>query len=367
MERQKLVCVGIVVVALGAVLAQQQDHQSRYQYHSGEISIPPASETEPFLLEFSPARAVAYMEEGATAWTRERKCLSCHTNATYMVTRPALTSSLGRPSEELRAFAIQQLTEFQSTDLEKLRSGIRPTQVAYLAQGMAEWDAHVTGKLSAETEDALDLMLQVQGESGDWGNTDAWPPFESSNYHSTTVAALAMATAPGWLAVRAKDEAVEKVKNYLKGGAPHDYGRLLLLWVATRWPGLLDEDVKQKLIANVWRHQRKDGGWSIRTFSSPDKWGRGNRAEKLRAEDEFQNPPSDGHQTGLCLLVLRQAGVPAADPRLQRAVKWLLSHQRESGRWWTRSLNTDKFHFITYSGTCYPLLALDSCGLLEAM
>ena len=366
MKRQKFVGVAIVVVALGAALAQKPDHR-KHQYHSGEISIPPASESEPFLREFSPARALAYVEEGATAWTRERKCLSCHTNATYMVTRPSLTGSLGRPSEELRTFAIQELAEYRSTDLKKLKSGIKPTQVAYLAQGLAEWDAHVTGKLSAETEDALDLMLQVQGESGDWSNVDTWPPFESNNYQSTTVAALAMATAPGWLEGRAKDGAVEKVKRYLKQGAPHDYGRLLLLWVATRWTGLLDEDVKQELIENVWSHQRKDGGWSIRTFAAPEEWGKGNRAEKLRSEDEFRDPPSDGHQTGLCLLVLRQAGVPATDPRLQRAVKWLLGHQRESGRWWTRSLNTDKFHFITYSGTCYPLLALDSCGLLEPM
>ena len=364
MERKRHVGVWILVLTLGTVIAQDRDLHLKHQYHSGEISIPPASESEPFLRKFSPTLAVAYMEEGATAWTRERKCLSCHTNGTYLVARPSLTRSLGRPSEEIRNFAVQQLKKFRSTDLEKLRSGIRPTQVAYLAQGLAEWDAHVTGKLSPETEDALGLMLEVQGESGDWGNTDAWPPFESSNYQSTTVAALAMATAPGWLAARGQDGAVEKMKRYLQTGAPHDYGRLLLLWVSTRWPGLLEGEVKQALVENVLGHQRKDGGWSIRSFAAPEEWGRGNRAEKLRSEDQFQDPPSDGHQTGLCLLVLRQAGVPAADPRLQRAVKWLLSHQRESGRWWTRSLNTDKFHFITYSGTCYPLLALDTCGLL---
>ena len=39
-------------------------------------------------------------------------------------------------------------------------------------------------------------------------------------------------------------------------------------------------------------------------------------------------------------------------------------NQRESGRWWTRSLNNDSSHFITYSGTAYPLLALGLCGEL---
>ena len=107
-----------------------------------------------------------------------------------------------------------------------------------------------------------------------------------------------------------------------------------------------------------------DGGWSIRTFAAPDQWGSGNRAVKLRSESGFLKPASDGHMTGLAVLVLREAGVPAKDARLQKAVKWLLSNQRESGRWWTRSLNTDKYHYITYSGTAYPLLALMRCGAL---
>ena len=62
--------------------------------------------------------------------------------------------------------------------------------------------------------------------------------------------------------------------------------------------------------------------------------------------------------------MLREAGVPANDPRLQKGIQWLLAIQRESGRWWTRSLNTDKAHYITYSGTAYPLLALMKCGVL---
>jgi squalene-hopene/tetraprenyl-beta-curcumene cyclase len=54
--------------------------------------------------------------------------------------------------------------------------------------------------------------------------------------------------------------------------------------------------------------------------------------------------------------------VPADDPRLQKAIAWISASQRESGRWWTRSLNTDSWHFITYSGTAYPLLALQMCN-----
>lgn len=354
----------LFVSFLGTSAAEKDSQAPKPQYEWEKILIPAASAREPIRDKFSARRAVAYMEDGALAWTRKRECIACHTNGTYFVTRPALTGTLGKPPAELREFVVDELDELRAMEPEKLGSGVRPTQVAYAAQGLAEWDSHVTGELSRETREALDLMLQVQDPEGAWSNVDTWPPFESSRYQSATVAAMAMANAPGWLAANGDQESVRKTREYLRTRAPHDYGRLLLLWVSTHWPGLLEAEKQQELVEMIWRHQRADGGWSMRTFATPETWGRGNRAEKLRAEDDFENPASDGHQTGLCVLVLRRAGVPADDPRIQRAVDWLLTNQRESGRWWTRSLNTDKFHFITYSGTCYPLLALDSCGRL---
>ena len=43
-------------------------------------------------------------------------------------------------------------------------------------------------------------------------------------------------------------------------------------------------------------------------------------------------------------------------------VKWLKSNQRESGRWFTRSLNNDKAHYITNAGTAFCVLALNEAG-----
>jgi squalene-hopene/tetraprenyl-beta-curcumene cyclase len=51
--------------------------------------------------------------------------------------------------------------------------------------------------------------------------------------------------------------------------------------------------------------------------------------------------------TGLAIIALRKAGVPSSDPRIQRGVSWLLTNQRSSGRWWTRSLNRDNWQFIS--------------------
>lgn len=343
------------------------------QYEHESISIPKAAADETKLDKLSVSLAVDYLEKGTLAWNGQRKCITCHTNGTYMTVRPALAPKLGKPSDATREFFLAALKSFATEDRAKLKQSTRPAQVIYLAAGLAEWDAHITKQLAPETEKALSLMFEIQLETGTWGTLDCWPPYESDAFHEATVAAMAAATAPGWLkkVADAKDEkllgAIAKLKTYLRTEPPpHDYGRTLLLWTNSRMPGLVDDTRQQELIAMLFQQQRGDGGWSIRTFSAPDKWGKGNRAKKLNDEPEFAAPPSDGHMTGLAIIVLREAGVPATDARIQKGVAWLTSNQRASGRWWTRSLNTDAWHFLTYSGTAFPLLALQMCDALPA-
>jgi len=71
---------------------------------------------------------------------------------------------------------------------------------------------------------------------------------------------------------------------------------------------------------------------SIRNFAAPEAWGDGRRAKRLRAEAEFSDPASDGHQTGLVLLALLESGATTEDARIQKAVNWLLTNQGASGR-----------------------------------
>jgi len=369
----RCIATAAIVFAISPALAADKAKPPEPQYKFEKIVIPAAAAGEPRRETLSVKAAVDYLERGAKAWSGARKCVSCHTNGSYLVIRPSLTKQLGAPPNEHREFFVAQFEDMKKKGTTVLRGGLKPTQLAYIAAGLAEWDRHVTGKLSKETDAALRLMLSLQSKDGSQRNLDCWPPHESSSYHGATVAATAVATAPGFEKSLdpKKDKAVLQkiaaVRNYLKKTPPpHDYARILLLWTATRMDGLVDAKQKAELIDTVWKHQRKDGGWSIRTFATPEKWGKGNRAKKLRTEEEFTDPPSDGHMTGLAVLVLRDAGVPASDPRIRKAVAWLKSHQRESGRWWTRSLNTDRYHFITYSGTLYPLAALAKCDELPA-
>lgn len=338
-----------------------------YQYKVGDHYILRPSKDEP-RIPFSPRLAVDYMEQGTAGWTEQWKCVSCHTNGSYMVVRPLLTAELGVPQAKMREFFVSELDRLRSEPQDKqVTAG---TQIVYIAAGLAIWDAQVTHRLSPETSEAMELLFSLQRPGGDWFvDDDNNPPLESSSFQVATVAARAVGNAPGWLEQQRGTAVAGKVRllqQFLRAEAKTqgDYDKVDLLWAAAEWPGLLDAQQEHELVNMIFAHQKLDGGWSIRTFATPEQWGKGNRAAKLRAEEELLDPPSDGHMTGLALIALRKAGVPASDPHVRAGVKWLLENQRSSGRWWTRSLNRDGWQFISYSSTVYPLLALALCNAL---
>ncbi len=363
-------CAALVALLVGNAGARQQSAGTadrgtvpEHQYRSASVAIPRARADEPKLAAVSLDRAVAYLDQGAQAWTETRGCLSCHTNGVYVVARPALSRRFRPPPPEVRDFLKATLEKQLQTAREELGRKGGPARVIHTAAGLAEWDAHVTRRLAPETARALSLMFEIQREDGSWAPpSDCWPPFESDSYHETALAAMAVATAPGWLAsaTEADRRGVERLAGFLRTQAPpHDYARVWLLRAAARWPDLLPPERRNEIVEMIWSRQRSDGGWSIRTFAAPEAWGTGKRAAWLRAEPDFPDPPSDGHQTGLALLALFEAGVRAEDPRVQRGLAWLRANQRASGRWWTRSLNGDQWHFITFSATAFAVSALD--------
>jgi squalene-hopene/tetraprenyl-beta-curcumene cyclase len=347
-------CALAAAITLPHTIAAADNDRLTYQYKSAAIQIPAAAENEPIRTELSAANALDYLDRGAIAWQQERKCISCHTNGTYLLTRPMMASRIGTPNDAVRAFFEAQVDRLDAG--EKLPA----EQVVYLAAGLATDDAYVQKKLSDKTVRAIRHMFSIQNDQGAWKWPTCWPPLEDSEYHGATVAAMAVGTAPGLLD-HADDPPIQKgVQNlrryFAKNPPTSDYHRILLLWAECRLPGLTTPEQKQGLIDAARRAQRPDGGWSLRTLGTWDT-----RRERLDAEPDRDDPPSDGHATGLAIAVLREAQIPADHPQLIKGINWLKTNQRHTGRWWTRSLNNDRYNFITYSGTCYPLLALHAC------
>ena len=84
------------------------------------------------------------MTNGALAWSRSQGCVSCHTNGSYLAVRGALTSRLGPLPVEIRNFFVEQVGKLTGTSA--LKSNFTGTSTAYIALGLAEWDAHVTNR-----------------------------------------------------------------------------------------------------------------------------------------------------------------------------------------------------------------------------
>jgi squalene-hopene/tetraprenyl-beta-curcumene cyclase len=313
----------------------------------------PTKPDEPLAPAYSPAKAAAYLDGVGVNWTRDRKCATCHTNIPYLMARPVLRGD-DAGWKEVRAFL--------EADVAKWKAG-KPRGDAYVvvtAVALAVNDARTTGKLSPAAKDAFAAMWKAQKTTGEWDWIKCdWPPLEHDDYYGAALAAVGVGTAPGeYAASDAAKPGLARLRDYLRKTPPPDlHHKTMLLWASAGLDGLMTLDDQRDAVAALKAKQRADGGWALPSL--------GNYA---RNDGTANDPaaPSDGYATGFVVYVLRQAGVPADDPAVAKGVAWLKANQRASGRWFTRSLNNDKAHYIANAGTAYAVLALDACGVAVA-
>lgn len=309
----------------------------------------PTKADEPVAPAYSPAKAAVYLDGVGVNWTRDRQCATCHTNIPYLMARPLLKGDDA---------GWKEVRKFLETDVAKWATG-KPRGDAYVvvtAVALAFNDAQTTGKLSAAAKAALDKMWAVQKKTGEWNWLKcAWPPFEHDDYYGAVMAAVGVGTAPeNYAASDAAKPGLARLREYLTKTPPPDlHHKAMLLWASTKLDGLMSAEARKAAAAELRAKQRPDGGWALPSLGT-----------YTRKDNTPNDPaaPSDGYATGFAVYVLRQAGATADDPAVARGVAWLKANQRESGRWFTRSLSNDKAHFITNAGTAYAVLALDACG-----
>ncbi|MBI2823198.1 MAG: squalene--hopene cyclase [Planctomycetia bacterium] len=304
---------------------------------------------EPLAARFSVAKAASFLDSAALEWQRSRDCMTCHTNYAFLMARPAI--SVDAPAHaEVRKYAEQLVTERWPA------KGPRwDTEVVATATVLAFNDAATTGRLHPVTRQALDKMWTLQREDGGWTWIKCdWPPMESDDYFGATFAAVGAGVAPeGYADTPAARAGLEKIRAYFKNNPPPTlHHKAMILWGASYVPLMMDEGDQKATLHALKALQHEDGGWGLATLGD---WKRGDGSPQDTAA-------SDGYGTGFVIYVLRRAGVPADDPQIQRGIAWLKSHQRESGRWFTRSVHADSKHYITHAGTAFAVMALRECG-----
>ena len=334
-----------------------------FQYQSDEIEVPAATADEPKVNAFGPdtiRAAQKYLDDGAVCWVREKSCIACHSTGVYMTERSALTAFLGKPSEVV-------LEDFVKS---AEKGGGGSIQSVWRSLGLASWDKHVLKKLSDHTDKSLRQTLKLATPEGFFKTINQVEiPYITTNFELTMQAARAMAAAPGWLeTVKDTDtlQRIDRIKSWLKQHQPiNDYELAAKLQLASFMPELVTPSERDSAIAMLWRQQQPDGGWSTRLMSELMKWHETMDPKvvaMIQAEPDAANPASDAYMTAYAIVLLRESGTPASDPRIQRGITWLKQTQRVSGRWWMKSLFRDTYHYITYISTAQALRALALCG-----
>jgi squalene-hopene/tetraprenyl-beta-curcumene cyclase len=314
---------------------------------AGEPAPGPNRPDEPLRQEFSAQAAAGFLDTLALSWHNEGKCFACHSDYAYLCARP-LVGWKTPAHEQIRA-RLEQLAEHPRDDKP------RATYAVMVASVLAQNDALTTGKLHPATRKALDDMWTLQRDDGgfEWIKRHQ-PPSEIDDHYGVTVAAIGVGMAPdGYADTPAARAGLDKIRQYLASHPPaHLHHRAMRLLASLRVEGIMTESQRQEVVRDLRALQRPDGGWATAALG-----------EWQRCDDQPQDrETSDAYGTGFAVYVLRRAGAAVQDPAVQRGADWLQTHQRESGRWFTRSPWKDQQHYLTHEGTAFALIALSACG-----
>lgn len=321
----------------------------------------PSKPDEPRADALSLSRATEFLDGATMAWGRDKKCASCHTTYPYLMARQALGDEKAPALLQTRKFFEERVANWdrggKGAGLPEGTEGV--TEVVATAATLAFHDAQATGKLHPLTRQALDRMWSLQQKDGSWTwNQHELPPQEYDEYYGAVFAAIGIGHAPeDYPKSEAAKDGVTRLKGYFRKNTPPNlHHKTMLLWASAKMDGLMTKAEREQTIKDLRALQRADGGWNLPSLGD---W------KRLDGSNNDKDAPSDGYATGLVVYVLRQAGVAADDKALQRGVAWLKGNQRASGRWFTRSVNADRAHYITNAGTAYAVMALKACGVEE--
>ncbi len=332
--------------------------------------------------DWNKRQAADYLDARAKAWTEwptakvpGGACVSCHTNLTYLIARPALTQALKEPAR----------AQYETGLIDGLRLRLHQEDTPrgmFLGYAKEPFAAQATGvnaiitalclvredagkpQLSADALLALDRMWSLQLKEGDARGAWAWfalelDPWEmpDSAFYGASLAALAIGNTPAsyrnQLEIKPRIAALTEYLARANQTQPL-HNRLAQLWASSKLPEAMSPAAKKALINEVWQKQQPDGSWTI---------------ESLGAFPPHVNaPPSAGNRayaTAWAAWTLEQSGVPITTPALSRALDWLKANQNPTGGYWEgQSMNkvypsdSMQIHFVSDAATAYAALAL---------
>jgi squalene-hopene/tetraprenyl-beta-curcumene cyclase len=326
-----------------------------------EKGLPEISPDEPIAQQFSAEKAAEYLDRSALNWQKTKNCATCHTNLFYMAARPALSTVLP-DSGQIRSF----YEDYPRTRWQKKKPAEgQGFWTIVVGTGLTFNDLQTTRKLSPAARESLDLMWTLQRKDGAWNWPDCnYAPMEIDDHYGATIAALTVGIAPdGYAQTPQAIAGLEKLRQYFKNNSTKSlHHRAMLAWCSIRVDGIATQTERGQALKELMALQRDDGGWSTAGLLSD--WKGLRRKDGKQLDKPLDVGTSDGYGTGFVIVVARELGVPADDPRLTRGIEWILTHQRQSGKWFTRSPVVEARNLISNAGSAFDVLALQACGKL---
>jgi hypothetical protein len=333
------------------------------------------------------ARYLDDREEYWQGWDRAKKdhgtiCVSCHTQATYGMARPAMRRDLGETgptqaeqvmlaSIEKRVGMWKDMAPFYSDATSGAGKEVesRNAESVLNALILSSYDAR-QGHLSATTRAAFEHAWELQSTSGAAKGAWVWQnfhytPWESpeSEYHGAAMMAVAVGQAPdGYRNDPKIAKNLAALTDYLSSHWEMQplLNKVVALWASDYFPNILTPGERNRTIVELISFQRHDGGWSLSDLGT---W--------KRVDDTPIETRPDGYATGLVVLVLEEC----ADNKhptfheeqfIERGREWLMANQdKTTGAWPAWSLNKNRDpksntgKFMSDAATSYAVMALE--------
>jgi squalene-hopene/tetraprenyl-beta-curcumene cyclase len=339
--------------------------------------------------QYLDSRAAWWLDWSTAARGQGTSCASCHTTVPYALAVPSLArlpdgTQVPDVARRLLADVRKRVERWEElvTDGPKGKGALVPisggtkreasldTESVLNALTLVVNEAPGKGPLSDAAGRALDIMWSRQQGDGAWRwlefGLDPWE--HEGDYFGATLAAVAAGTA-GKRYARHEDADTKRRTAALRGflrarlaEKPLLHNAALGLWAGSYLPDLFTDSEKKQLIADLFKIQSEDGGWSMRDLG------------KSRSDATDQGWPivgshpsgavSDGYATGLVVLALKRAGVPGQNARLAKGLSWLSTHQASDGTWPVVYVNKERNpesntgKFNRDAGAAFALMAL---------
>lgn len=313
---------------------------------------------EEFIGTFSAAKAGAYLD--LRRHNVEGNCYACHSSGAYMAARP-LIDPLADGVMETRVMMQRNAADFTAKPpIDRMKSGpVERAGQILSAVEMARHDAVSTGKLQPLTRKALDHIWAFQLDDGGI----YWVPFKEApsaidHHWGVTLIALGAAAAPdGYAHSEPAKSGIEKLRGWFKKTPPKDLHERGLTLIADGAVGdILSKEQREEHIAAFFATQQPTHGWSMADMSVHPDW---KRPDGL----PLDSTRSDSYATSFAVYALTRAGVPKTEPRLAKAIEWIINSQRQTGGYYTFSPRK-KDILASFQATSYAVQALSAVGVL---